>query len=145
VKHMKRNIVVALSLCLSPLFAGDKVDVCTPATAAGHYTVTCTGWTSVNGAPLTPIHQVGIVTGDSDGTFTGFTAINIGGQVIIGKAPVSGKATINPDCTGQITYNKGTPGELNITFVINPLTKETSGMIIDKGSVVSCTLKSMTK
>jgi len=142
--HMKNIIVVALTLCLGPLFAEDKVDACTPATAAGHYTVTCTGWTSVGGA-LTPIHQVGLVTGDSAGTFSGFTSINIGGQVIISKAPVVGKATINPDCTGDITYNKGTPGELNITFVINPLTKETSGVIIDKGSVVSCTLKSMTK
>jgi hypothetical protein len=139
-----KRIALALSLCLSPVFAGDKVDICTPATTAGAYTVTCTGWSTAGGT-LTPIHQVGMAFGDATGFFTGFATINIGGQVTIPKAPVSGQATLNPDCTGSITYNKGTLGELNIVFVVNPQTREISGMTTDAGSVSSCTLKPMNK
>ena len=54
---------------------------------------------------------------------------------------MTGKTTVNPDCTGTITYNKGTPTELNITYVMNPNTCEIFGLVTDKGTVVSCVLK----
>jgi hypothetical protein len=85
--------------------------------------------------------QVGVATGDADGNWSGTTTINIGGAMVIPGAQVTGKTTVNPDCTGTITYNKGTANELNITYVMNPKTDETFGLITDKGTVASCVLK----
>jgi hypothetical protein len=85
--------------------------------------------------------QVGVATGDADGNWSGTVAINIGGQVVIPASSVTGKTTVNPDCTGTITYNKGTPTELNISYVVNPKTDETFGLVTDKGTVASCVLK----
>jgi hypothetical protein len=92
---------------------------------------------------LVPIKQVGVATGDASGFWTGATTINIAGQIIIPRATVSGQAILNPDCTGSIAYNKGTPSEVNINFVVNPTTKEILGVTTDKGSVISCELKRM--
>ena len=78
---------------------------------------------------------------DADGNWSGTTTINIGGLTVIPGAKVTGKTTVNPDCTGTITYNKGTPTELNISYVMNPKTDETVGLITDKGTVASCVLK----
>ena len=116
--------------------------VCTNSTAAGTYSVTCSGFTAAGtGGSLVPIMQVGIATGDTDGNWSGTVATNIGGQTVIPASSVAGKTTVNADCTGTITYNKGTPTELNISYVMNPKTDETFGLITNKGTVASCVLK----
>ena len=117
---------------------------CSASSAAGTYTVTCSGWTAAgpNGA-LVPMMQVGTATSDAEGNWTGSTVVNIGGQVVIPDAKVSGKAVVKPDCTGNVTYNKGTPGELNISFVVNG--NEIHGMVTDKGTVAACVLKLVSK
>jgi len=90
-----------------------------------------------------PIRQLGIATGDATGYWTGFATINIAGQSIVPKATVTGQATLDPDCSGSITYNKGTASEININFVVNAATNEILGITTDKGSVMSCELKRM--
>ena len=115
---------------------------CTNAAAAGTYTFTCSGFTAAGpGGALLPIMQVGVATGDADGNWSGTSTINIGGLTVIPGAQVTGKTSVNPDCTGTITYNKGTATELNITYVVNPKTDELFGLITDKGTVASCVLK----
>ena len=114
--------------------------ICTNNSAAGTYSVTCSGFTAAGGS-LVPIMQVGVATGDADGNWSGTVTINIGGQTVIPASSVTGKTTVKPDCTGTITYNKGTPTELNISYVMNPRTDETFGLVTDKGTVVSCVLK----
>ena len=114
--------------------------VCTNTAAAGTYSVTCSGFTAAGGS-LVPIMQVGVVTGDADGNWSGTVATNICGQTVIPASSVTGKTTVQPDCTGTITYNKGTPTELNITYVMNPRTNETFGLVTNKGTVASCVLK----
>jgi hypothetical protein len=131
----------AAALFSAPAF-GQRGPVCSPPMVAGTYTVTCSGWTAAGpGGALVPVMQVGTAFGDEDGNWSGSTVVNIGGQVIIPDAKVSGKAIVNSDCTGSVTYNKGTPSELNISFVVNPRTQETHGLVVDKGSVISCVLK----
>jgi hypothetical protein len=115
---------------------------CTNAAAAGTYSFTCSGWTAAGpGGSLLPIMQVGIATGDSDGNWSGTATINIGGATMIPGAKLTGTTTVNPDCTGTITYNKGTATELNISYVVNPKTDQLFGLITDKGTVASCVLK----
>ena len=60
---------------------------------------------------------------------------------MIPDAKASGKAVVKPDCTGSVTYNKGTPAEMNLSFVILRLNQEIRGLVVDKGSVISCVLK----
>ena len=117
-------------------------NACTNAGVAGTYTVTCSGYTAAGPAgSFVPMMQVGFATGDADGNWSGSVTINIGGQTVIPSSKVTGKASLNPDCTGTITYNKGTPTEVNISYVVNTKTDETFGLVTDKGTVVSCVLK----
>ena len=117
-------------------------NACTNAAVAGTYTVTCSGFTAAGfGGSLVPIMQVGLATGDADGNWSGTVTANIGGQTIIPASKVTGKANLKSDCTGTITYNQGTPTELNISYVVNTTTDETFGLVTDKGTVVSCVLK----
>jgi len=60
-------------------------------------------------------------------------------------APAKGQSTVNSDCTGQITYNKGTPQELDINFLILHDGKEIRGMLQNPGTAVQCDLVSMGK
>ena len=118
---------------------------CTNAVAAGTYSFTCSGWTAAGpGGSLLPIMQVGVATGDADGNWSGTATVSIGGLTVIPGAKLTGKTTINPDCTGTITYNKGTSTELNIAYVVNPKTDQLFGLITDKGTVASCVLNRIT-
>jgi hypothetical protein len=141
---MKTKSLILCATLMAVVFipAAHAQGACTNASAAGTYSVTCSGFTAAGpGASLVPIMQVGVATGDADGNWSGTVAINIGGQTVIPASSVAGKTTVNPDCTGTITYNKGTPTELNISYVMNPKTDETFGLVTDKGTVVSCVLK----
>ena len=92
-------------------------NACTNAAVAGTYTVACSGFTAAGPAgSLVPMMQVGLATGDADGNWSGSVTINIGGQTVIPNSKVTGKANLNSDCTGTITYNKGTPAEVNISY-----------------------------
>ena len=142
---MKRFFLMTIPATLA-LFGShalaQNAPVCSSQSSAGTYTVTCSGWTAAGpGGALVPMMQVGVVTGDADGNWSGSTVVNIGGQVVIPDAKVSGKAIVKPDCTGSVTYNKGTPSELNVSFVIQRLNQEIHGLVVDKGSVASCVLK----
>src|SRR5690242_11508018 len=131
---------------LGPPAQAQQGPFCSSSMLSGTYLVTCSGWTSLApGAPLVPMMHVGTSTGDADGNWTGSTVINIGGQVVIPDAKVSGKAVVNSDCTGSVTYTKGTPGELNISFVYFKPAEEIHGLVVDKGSVLSCVLKRISK
>jgi hypothetical protein len=143
------SLIVSLLMTATAVFAPAAraqgqggTNACTNAAVAGTYSVACSGFTALAAAgPLVPMMQVGIATGDADGNWSGTVTINIGGQVVIAASKVTGKANLNSDCTGTITYNKGTATELNISYVVNPRTDETFGLVTDKGTVVSCVLK----
>jgi hypothetical protein len=118
---------------------------CSNQTSAGTYAVTCSGWTAAGpGGTLVPVMQVGTAKGDENGNWAGSTTLNIAGQIVL-TAPVSGKAVTNPDCTGSVTYNKGTPNELNISYVVIRDRGEIHGLVVDKGQVVACVLTRISK
>jgi hypothetical protein len=134
--------LLVIGFSMSPVFAQNG-QFCSAASSAGTYSLNCSGWTAAgpNGT-LVPIMEVGIATGDPDGNWTGSGVVNIGGLAVISDTK-TGKATTKSDCTGNVTYNKGTPGEVNITFVVNG--NEMYGLVTDKGTVMSCTLKLISK
>ena len=143
INRVSMAAIISLMMLASLAFAQGG-QYCSTSSTTGTYTVTCSGWTAAgpNGT-LVPMMQVGTATSDADGNWTGSTVVNVGGQVVIPDAKVSGKAVVRPDCTGNVTYNKGTPGELNISFVVNAT--EIHGLVTDKGTVASCVLKLVSK
>ena len=143
---LKLNVLVVMLVTIGVVFTpaayAQNGPACTNNAVAGTYTITCSGWIAAGpGGSLVPMMQVGLATADADGNWSGFTTINIAGQTVIPKAPAVGKTSVNPDCTGNIVFNKGTTSELNINYVANLNTKQIFGLIISTGTVASCTLQ----
>ena len=131
----------ALMALLAPIAFGQQYNRawCSNDMTAGTYMVSCGGFiTPVVNGPSLPMTLLGIVTGDLSGNFSGSPTNMIAGAMTPGT--VAGPAQINGDCTGKITYNKGTPGEMNIQFVVLSNGDEMRGMVVDKGANVSCHL-----
>jgi len=122
---------------------------CSFTTTRGTYGATCSGsvfpgpGSFVPGSPLVPYALLGTCTGNSTGYFTCSGSASIGGVVI--PAPAQGQSVVNPDCTGQITYNKGTPQELDINFLILHEGKQIRGMLQNPGTAVQCELVLMNR
>ena len=131
----------ALMALLAPIAFGQQYNRpwCSNDTVAGTYVVSCEGFiTPVANGPSFPMTVLGTVTGDSSGNFSGIATNMVAGAMT--TAPVAGPAQVNSDCTGKITYNKGTPGEMNVQFVVLSNGYEMRGMVVDKGANVSCHL-----
>jgi hypothetical protein len=75
---------------------------CTLATGAGRYAFTLTGTLIVPGGPV-PAAAVGRISVDAEGNITGTEARNVGGG--FAHETLTGKLTINPDCTAKSTFN----------------------------------------
>jgi hypothetical protein len=129
-------VLVACTLLASPAAAQNK---CTVQTIHARYGTTCQGFVSTaSGAPLAPFSLLGTCNSDSAGFFKCNGTQSFGGVVV--PAVDEGQSIVNPDCTGQITYNKGTPQELDINFLILHDGKELRGMLQNTGSAVQCDL-----
>jgi hypothetical protein len=139
---MKRNcwlLVFVFALLASSALAQDK---CSVRTTHARYGTTCQGFVYAGpdfaGQPLAPYTLLGTCTGDAHGYFTCEGTQSFGGFVV--PALDEGQGTVNPDCTGQITYNKATPSELDINFLVLNDGKELRGMLQNAGSAVQCDL-----
>jgi len=135
---MKKNIwlLMACTLLAASAAAQNK---CTFQTTHARYATTCQGFVSTAaGAPLAPFSLLGTCKGDANGFFkcTGTQSFN--GTVV--PAVDEGQSIVYSNCTGQITYNQGTPQELDINFLILDDGRELRGMLQNAGSAVQCDL-----
>ena len=131
----------ALMALLAPIAFGQQYNRpwCSNDAVAGTYVASCTGFiTPVANGPSLPMTVLGTVTGDLSGYFSGIGTNMIAGAMT--TAAMAGPAQVNSDCTGKITYNKGTPGEMNVQFVVLSNGDEMRGIVVDKGANVSCQL-----
>jgi len=136
--------LVLFSLALLIATTADAQDKCSFQTIHARYGATCQGSVSPGpGAPLVPFALLGTCTGNATGYFTCSGTQSFGG--VVEPAPAKGQSTVNSDCTGQITYNKGTPAELDINFLILHEGNELRGMLQNPGTAVQCDLVSMGK
>ena len=112
---------------------------CTFHTTHARYGTTCQGFVSTApGNPLAPFSLLGTCTGDANGFFKCNGTQSFDGTVL--PALDEGQSVVNSDCTGQITYNKGTPQELDINFLILHDGRELRGMLQNAGTAVQCDL-----
>ena len=129
-------VLVACALLASPVAAQNN---CTFQTIHARYGTTCQGFVSTAlGVTLSPFSLLGTCRSDSTGFFKCNGTQSFGGVVV--PAVDEGQSIVNSDCTGQITYNKGTPQELDINFLILRDGKELRGMLQNTGSAVQCDL-----
>jgi hypothetical protein len=136
---MKRSSWLVLIVCT--LLAGSAAaqNKCTFHTTNARYSTTCQGFASTApGAPLTPFSLLGTCTGDANGFFNCSGTQSFDGTVV--PAADAGQSIVNPDCTGQIIYNKGTSLELDINFLILHDGGELRGMLQNTGTAVQCDL-----
>ena len=135
---MKKSIWLLMACTLLPASAAAQ-NKCTFQTTHARYATTCQGFVSLAaGDPLTPFSLLGTCTGDANGFFTCTGTQSFDGTVV--PAVDDGQSVVNPDCTGEITYNKGTSGELDINFLILDDGRELRGMLQNAGSAVQCDL-----
>ncbi|MGH9517828.1 MAG: hypothetical protein ACRD3P_19345 [Terriglobales bacterium] len=134
-------LIFVCALLTSSAFGQDK---CSVRTTQARYGTTCQGFVSTgSGQPLAPFTLLGTCTGDANGFFTCAGTQSFGGFVV--PAVDEGQSSVNPDCTGQITYNNGTPSELDINFLVLHEGKELRGMLQNAGTAVQCDLIRMDK
>jgi hypothetical protein len=128
--------VLIVCTLLSSAAAQNK---CTFHTTHARYGTTCQGFVSTApGNPLAPFSLLGTCTGDANGFFKCRGTQSFDGTVV--PAVDKGQSIVNPDCTGQITYNKGTKQELDINFLILHDGRELRGMLQNAGTAVQCDL-----
>jgi len=136
---MKRSSWFLLIVCTLLASSAAAQNKCTFLTTHARYGTTCQGFVSTTpGAPLAPFSLLGTCTGDANGFFNCSGTQSFDGIVV--PAVDAGQSIVNPDCTGQVTYNKGTPGELDINFLILDDGRELRGMLQNAGTAVQCDL-----
>ena len=136
---MKKSSWFVLIVCTLLASSAAAQNKCTFHTTHARYGTTCQGFVATApDSPLTPFTLLGTCTGDANGFFkcTGTQSFN--GTVV--PAIDEGQSVVNSDCTGQITYNKGTTSELDINFLILQDGRELRGMLQNAGTAVQCDL-----
>ena len=145
---MKPKTFVLSACCVLLLLSTARAqDACSFQTIHARYGATCQGFVFAGpgnftpGASLSPFSLLGICKGNATGYFTCSGTQSIGGVII--PAPAAGQSIVNPNCGGQITYNKGTPQQLIFNFLILHHGNELHGMLQNPGSAVQCDLVRM--
>jgi len=136
------SVLALIVLLVGPAFA-ESGQQCSNRTNTGKYVTVCDGFlTPAPGAPLVPAKLLGVAIVDRYGNITGDGTVSIGGMIV--QQTVQGTETVNPDCSGSITYQtwiNGQPGPpLSFTFIISQGGDFANGLSTDSGSVFSCTL-----
>jgi hypothetical protein len=136
---MKRNSWLMLIACTLLVSAAEAQNKCTFRTTHARYATTCQRFVSTAaGAPLAPFSLLGTCKGDANGFFKCTGTQSFDGTVV--PAVDEGQSIVHSDCTGQIIYNRGTPQELDINFLILDDGRELRGMLQNAGSAVQCDL-----
>jgi hypothetical protein len=136
--------VAIMLFTATPVRADVRADQCSRKTTEGRYFVVCEGYlTPGPNAPLVAAKELGVVTGDENGTFTGKGTLSLGGQVV--EQTVRGTEQLEPDCTGTITYTQTINGQpapdFHDVFVVSDHGKRIDGLGADPGSIFSCVLR----
>ncbi len=137
---MNKGLVIAVILGVGTSSALAAAP-CTQQTTRGNWAYTCEG-TLPTPSP-TSTRMLGTCNASKSAYWTCEGNVNLGGQII--PHSLQGQASNDASCTGFISYTHtlgGAPaGTLDITYVITNGGDELSGLPVNSGGVLSCTLK----
>lgn len=114
---------------------------CSNRSAKGTYGYNCSGF--VGGQPFA---AYGVVTGDGKGQWNGYGTVSLNGTILpwTHNTRPTEPATVNPDCTGAVTYAVTLGGQpapdAHFQFVIVDDGREVKGFPADPGYAASCQL-----
>ena len=137
---MNKRSYLALAFCAaaSSAFATPK---CDQETTQGTWVYTCEG--TLPAPSATPTRILGRCTTSRSAFWNCEGTANVGGQIL--SQILHGQANNLPNCTGRIVYAQtlgGAPaGTLDIQYVIYDKGDAISGLPVNSGGVLSCTLK----
>ncbi len=106
-------LAFVFSVALAPLQA--EASHCSTAAAAGKWAYTYTGTIFTQNGPL-PAASVGHFSADAAGNVTGSQTRSVAGNS--GVEDISGKSSVNKDCTGTATISVFVNGQLQRTAVL---------------------------
>ena len=146
---MKRSILLLVPLCCIALPALAQPQ-CTPKTTRGTWEYTCEGFLPpAQNAPLAAARLLGTCTASDTAYWSCRGSFNVGGFVVQQGQTFQGQANNYEDCTGTISYQtavNGVPGpNLDIRYVIWDDGDRISGLPLNSGGVLSCSLHRMSK
>ena len=114
---------------------------CSNRSAKGTYGYNCSGF--VGGQPFA---AYGVVTGDGKGQWNGYGTVSLNGTILpwTHNTRPTEPATVNPDCTGAVTYEVTLGGQpapdAHFQFVVVDDGREVKGFPADPGYAASCQL-----
>jgi hypothetical protein len=129
---MKRNIarttlaILSVAVLLACLAPAAHAATCSTATVAGSWGLSLSG-TLLLPTGAVPAAAVGRATADIEGNFTATEARNVGGGYA--DETLTGKWTVDPDCTGSLTVNVYQSGELVRISVLTIVFDENSKQV----------------
>jgi hypothetical protein len=106
-------LAFVFSVALTPLQA--EASHCSTAAAAGKWAYTYTGTIFTQNGPL-PVASVGHFSEDAAGNITGSQTRSVAGNS--GVEDISGKTSLNKDCTGTATVDVLVNGQVQRTAVL---------------------------
>ena len=116
--------------------------MCNLRSAMGAYGYSCSG--AFQGLPFA---AYGYVFGDGRGQWHGYGKVSLNGNPILPwthNTRANDPATVNPDCTGSVTYEVTVGGQsapdAHFDYVIVDNGREVKGFPVDAGYAVSCQL-----
>jgi len=122
--------------------------MCNLRSAMGAYGYSCSGVAPnpFDGFTVEPFSAYGYVFGDGRGQWHGYGKVSFNGSVApwTHNTRKNDPATVNPDCTGAVTYEVTVGGQAvpdaHFEYVIVDNGREVKGFPVDAGYAVSCQL-----
>ena len=137
----KTTLLLATLMLAVAAFGQPPGPACNERSAKGAYGYSCSG--AYQGQPFA---AYGYVYGDSRGQWHGYGKVSLNGTILpwTHDTKANDPATVNPDCTGSVTYEitiAGQPApDAHFEFVIVDNGREVKGFPVDPGYAVSCQL-----
>lgn len=137
-----RILILTISiLAMGPALYGQS---CANYMLRGPTAVACSGWMSLGqGQPQVPFVSLGTASMDASGMVTGTSTASIGGAIV--TQVMKGQPTVNPDCTGTVTYTQTINGQpapdVHLFFVVYDFGNVLQGTSRDPGASILCTVK----
>ena len=145
--------IFGVSMVAALLFAvfgtsANAQQACSNRSAKGTYGYSCSGVAPnpFDSFKIQPFAGYGVVTGNGRGQWNGQGKVSFNGAVVAWTHNTREKepATVNPDCTGSVTYEVTVGGypipDAHFEFVIVDDGREVKGFPVDQGYAVTCQL-----